>query len=240
MNSLRQLKVNSIGARGCVFKHHSSPLQYDDLDVIEGDARLYVTPEGNHYPSITTVLSANQDKTWLEEWKNRVGEKEVERVKSYACRRGTELHDALESYVKNQDVKVATLMPDVKMMFMGIKEVLDKHVDNIRLLEAPLYSDILKIAGRVDLVAEWNGELAIIDYKTSKVVKKEDDISSYFIQAAFYGASFFERTGIPITKTVIIMAVDEKPKPIIFENSVFKWLSKVNKYSKEYQSMQIV
>ena len=103
--------------------------------------------------------------------------------------------------------------------------------------EVFLYSDKLKTAGQLDCIGEWDGELAIVDFKTSKRVKKREDITSYFIQMCFYAAAFLERTGIAIKKGVIVMAVDGN-EPLIFEMNTHDYLQHLVAVRKKYQEMQ--
>lgn len=211
-------------------------LGYDDLNTIsEKKARIYVTPEGNKYPSITTILG-HKNKGVIQEWRQRVGEEEANRVSRHATTRGTAVHNLTEKYLKNEDINFKEgIMPHVYQGFIAAQKILDKYVGKIALQEAPLYSDHLKLAGRVDLIAEFDGKLSIVDFKTSKRVKTAEDIEDYFIQCAFYGCAFYERTSIEIKDTIVIMVVDGKSEPLLFRNSVFDWLPCLIKIRNDYQ-----
>jgi genome maintenance exonuclease 1 len=124
-------------------------------------------------------------------------------------------------------------MPANIFSFSQIKPILDKHVNNIWAQEVPLYSDKFMVAGRVDCIAEYDGELSIIDFKTSRKPKKEEWITNYFIQAAFYAAAFYERTGVAIKKFAIIITVDGS-EPQVFTGSTFDWLKELYKVREEY------
>lgn len=206
--------------RGNTFSHKPIDIGYNDLICeTKTSGRKYITPKGMAYPSITTVLGS-LSKDGIEAWKKRVGKEEAERVGHHACTRGTAMHEAIERYLNNEeDWFVPNEMPNVKALFNSLRPILDERVTNIILQEAALYSDHLKLAGRVDCIAEFDGKLSIIDFKTSKMPKKKDYITSYFMQASAYAIMFEERTGIPITQTVILMAVDDSPTPIIFKES---------------------
>jgi len=106
-------------------------------------------------------------------------------------------------------------MPDTMGLFKQIQPIIDKYVNNVYAIEAPLYSEHLKVGGRVDCVAEFDGKPAIIDFKTSSRIKTEDKIHNYFMQCAAYAVMFEERTGIPIPRIAIIMAV-ENGSPLLF------------------------
>ena len=127
--------------------------------------RKYVTPEGKKYPSVTTVLSSYNKKA-IYEWRQRVGNEEANRIAGRASRRGTQLHTLCEKYILGEltGMKMQTLMPLDKMMFGQLRPLLDNHVGDVYCLEQPLYSDKLRLAGRVDLIAEWDGELSVIEY----------------------------------------------------------------------------
>lgn len=187
--------------------------------------RYYVTPEGNKYPSVTTVLGAGSDKSWMEEWKSRVGEEQVAKVSGQASRRGTAVHEIAEHYLKNRPDYKKGHMPANIASFNYIKPYLDKHITLIGGLELPLYSDKLRVAGRVDCLAKWDGEYAIIDFKTSKRAKDRDSIHGYFMQASCYSYMVYERLGILPKKIVIVMTVDDAPAQIFVEKAR-DWLPK--------------
>jgi len=222
------------------FVHEPVHLGYADLgDASVPGTRLYVTPEGKTYPSITTVLSV-RGKEAIYEWRRRVGEEEANRVTRHACARGTALHTIAEKYLNNEpDIYNKDEMPHVVALFRSIQPLLDNNIGRVLMQECALYSDHLGIAGRVDLVAEYEGKLSVIDFKTSKRVKTREEISNYFIQAAFYAAAFYERTDIPVTQSVIIMAIDDNPVPIVFKEKTYGWLPKVIESIKYYNRTKL-
>ena len=213
------------------FNHVGSELQDLRTENIEGK-RHYVTPDGNKYISITTLLS-NLSKAGIQKWRKRVGEVEANRISTKASRQGTGVHSVCESYIKNEDGFLDGRMPNEVEMFQSINPLLDK-IDNIHCVEGALYSDELKIAGRTDLIAEFDDELAVIDYKTSRKIKTWDMCHAYFMQGAFYAHAYEERTGIPINNITIIMAV-ENEKPLLFRETKDRWMeplkSVIYKYS---------
>lgn len=199
-------------------------------EVINGK-RHYVTPDGNKYPSITTVLSAMPN-TWLQEWKDRVGEEEVHRRSSYAAFRGTNVHTLCEKYLKNEPVTPKTCTYDSYESFLSMKKELNK-INNIHCQEASLYSHKIKIAGSVDCIAEYDGVLSVIDFKTSAWPKTEDKILSYFIQATFYAIAYEEMTGEKIEQVVILIMVDNE-KPQVFIKKPIEYISELVKVRKLY------
>ena len=193
--------------------------------IVEGIGRIYTTPEGNQYPSVTTVIGAGTDKSWLDVWKSRVGEETVRKVSEQASRRGTAVHELAEEYLKNNPAYTKGHMPVNIASFGQIRPILDDHVTRVHGLEVPLYSDKLRVAGRVDCLAEWHGELSIIDFKTSKREKKREDIDGYFTQASAYSYMTFERTGMLPKKIVILMMVDDG-EPLVFIERSKDWIEK--------------
>jgi len=187
--------------------------------------RTYITPEGEKYPSITTVLG-HLKKDSLIAWRKRVGEETANKISTQAATRGTAVHQLAEDYVNNKEDWSKGAMPSNLFSFNQLKTILDKNLDNVWAQEVPLYSDKFKIAGRVDCIAEWEGELCIIDYKTSRKPKKEEWIENYFMQAAFYAAAFYERTGVAIKKYAIVISVDDH-EPQVFTGRTHKWLPKL-------------
>lgn len=202
-----------------MFRHVPSFGLKELSSVTSDSGRFYTTPDGAVYPSVTTVLSKGTDHSWLEEWRERVGDAEVARVQRVASQRGTAVHDMAEKYLLNDPDWKKGQMPISIMSFNKIRPYLDEHVGLIAGLELPLYSDKLRVAGRTDLIAKWDGVWSIIDFKTSRVIKTKEDIINYFLQASCYSYMFYERTGMLIKNIVILMTVDEG-NAIVFKESV--------------------
>lgn len=203
-----------------MFNHvdHGFTLEELEADTTE-NGRFYTTPSGQILPSITTVLSV-KNKSGLDAWRKRVGEEEANRVMNQAALRGTAVHQLAEDYVNNEKDWKKGAMPANLFTFNTIKPLLDKHLNNVWIQEAPLYSEKLSVAGRVDCIAEWDGVLSIIDYKTSKRPKKREYVESYFIQEAAYAAMFLERTGVPIKQIVTVIAVDDNEPQVYIEKAI--------------------
>jgi genome maintenance exonuclease 1 len=183
--------------------HNFPKLLTEDVD----GKRMYRAPNGEHYPSVTTVLS-EYNKKEIQEWRARVGEEQANKISRQATTRGTSVHKVIEKYLKNEDISKYEMLPNVKSLFYRMKEELDKKVNNIHCLEDKLYSHTLKLAGTVDCISEYNGELSVIDFKTSVRLKKKENIGNYFMQGAAYSTMFTEMTGLPINKIVILIGVD--------------------------------
>ena len=206
---------------------HDTGITFPQLadEIVEGVGRIYTTPQGNRYPSVTTVIGAASDKTYLDKWKARVGEQEAKKVSAQATRRGSAVHSLVENYLCNNPEYTKGHMPNNLISFKKIKPHLDENIGKIAGLEVPLYSDKLRVAGRVDCIAEWDGTWSIVDFKTSKREKARDDIHDYFIQCSAYAIMMFEATGILCKQSVIVMTVDDGDA-LIFVEKTRDWLPK--------------
>jgi genome maintenance exonuclease 1 len=210
-------------------------LEFAELQRIDGPTRFYETPEGNRYPSVTAVLGKMMDKSELETWRKRVGEEEAARVSARASTRGTNVHTMCENYVLGNDID--TSMPHNMMMFNQIKKVLDEKVDMVRATECTLFSDHLKLAGSCDLIANYDGRLSIIDYKTSAKRKRKDWIEGYFLQASLYSYMLWEMTDILVKDIVIIIGVDDSLESQIFIERPQRYLEKAVDLVRSYHKM---
>lgn len=210
-------------------------LDFDLQSVTLEGSRKYTTPEGKIYPSVTTILSHSTDKTFLFEWRKRVGEEEANRIVKKSSGRGTKLHSVCEKYLLNElnDMKIRMMMPDIKDFFLQLRPHIDKNIGNVYGLEQALYSDRLRMAGRTDCIAEWNGKLSIVDYKNSIKEKREDRIQNYFIQCTAYAEMFEERTGLPIEQIVVAIA-NEEGTPQIFIREKTKYVADLHNYIGNY------
>ena len=198
--------------------------------------RKYFTPEGNAYPSITTVLGV-LNKEGIIAWRQRVGEAEANRISQQAATRGTAVHKLAEDYLDNKEDWNKGAMPSNLQSFNDLKSILDQRLNNVWFQEEFLYSDRLKCAGQVDCIAEFDGQLSIVDFKTSRKPKKEEWITNYFIQASFYAAAFYERTSIPIKQGVILITVDGS-EPQIFKVNTYDYLEHFIAVRKKYKEMK--
>jgi len=199
-----------------MFKHKTVDLGYNDLKTINEGGRKYLTPNGN-YPSITNLLS-NLSKKAIQAWRDRIGHEEANKISRVAAGRGTAVHAICELYVNNDPDYARGVMPNILNDFNRIKNILDTRIGIVYGQELPLYSDHLGVAGRVDCVAEFDGKLSIIDYKTSRKTKKYEWCHSYFMQECFYAIAWEERTGIPITQLVTIISVDDAEPQVFIEH----------------------
>lgn len=176
--------------------------------------RLYETPEGNKYPSITTVLSI-RNKKGLHEWRKRVGYDVANYVARTAASRGTKVHHMCEDYLNNVHVSWPEKWKEHEKHFLPyclfnqLKEQALCNINSIYAQEAGLYSDKYKVAGRVDCIAEYRGVPSIIDFKTSSKERNDDWNVNYYIQGSAYAEMFGERTGIEISQVVILVVTED-------------------------------
>ena len=197
--------------------------------------RYYTLEDGSRLPSVTTVIGA-QKKQAIMEWRKRVGEEEANRVSKKATSRGTNVHKLCEQYLNNETGYMAGAMPDSVEMFLSIKPFLNK-INNIHYQEAALWSKQLGMAGRVDCIGEYEGELSVIDFKTSKKVKSHEDIEDYFWQTTAYSLMYEELIGNPINNLVIIMAVEHRP-PLVFKQKTEDHIQGLVKAIQYYKDMK--
>lgn len=221
-----------------IFEHVKHDLGYTDLIAeTTSKGRLYNTPSGKQYPSITTVLSILSEDA-IRAWRNRVGEEEANKISSRASRRGTSVHSIIEKYIDNDENYKSGFMPNIIESFNAVKPILDNRIGKVYGQELPLYSDHLSVAGRVDCVAEFDGVPSIIDFKTSRRVKSHDDIHSYFMQESAYAIMWEERTKMPIVNLVTIIAIDDSP-PAVFKEHRDNWTNPLLNTITEYKRRKL-
>ena len=194
---------------------HKNDLEFNELKTenINGK-RHYVTPEGEKYPSVTTVTGIAA-RAGIKAWREKVGEAEANKIASMAARRGTKVHKLCEDYLNNVELDYGSIEPINHFLFKQIKPVLDTRLQEVYGLEVPLYSKYLRVAGRVDLVGLYDGKVSIIDFKTASKRKKREWISNYFQQESAYAVMFEEMFDIPVSQLVTIIAV-ESDEPQVF------------------------
>lgn len=217
-----------------MFEH--VPVELTEMNAVTTESgRKYKTPEGVNLPSITTVLSI-LSRDSIAKWRKRVGEAEANRISYRASTRGTSVHEICEKYVNNDPNFKEGYTPDIIGSFLDLKPILDERLTKVFAQEAPLYSNHLGVAGRVDCVGIFDGKPSIIDYKTSMKPKRLDWIKNYFMQEAAYAIMWEERTGQPITQLVTIISVDNSEPQVFIEhrdNWVRPLLETIAQYNEE-------
>lgn len=208
------------------FKHIDEKLKTELLSEENESGRYYVTPEGK-YPSVTTVTGWEKRK-FFAEWR-RNNPEEAKRT----VNRGNKLHSLIEKYLNNEQLNKKQIDPFTLDLFLQMKKDIDR-IDNIYALEHPLYSKLIRLAGRVDCVAEFDGQLSIIDFKGSTKTKRKEDIENYFMQATAYSIMWKERTGVPVKKLAILIST-ESDGVQIFEADPVDYVANLKQAIEKYE-----
>jgi hypothetical protein len=212
---------------------------YKKLDRQDGGAqgRVYVDDTGTGMPSVTTILSATKDMEHLIAWRKRIGDDNANRISAESAGLGTTMHAHLEAYVLGQPRPGGTNYGRVmakKMADTIIAEGL-VHVDEVWGVEAQLHYHNLW-AGTTDLVGMWQGQPAIIDFKTTIKPKKREWVEDYRLQLAAYAMSHNLLHGTDIKTTVVLMCSRECEyqqfvwRGAEFEESTLLWSKRVEQY----------
>jgi genome maintenance exonuclease 1 len=214
-----------------MFNHIDLNLPSLQREMVDG-VRYYKLPTGNKkLVSITSVIS-NYKKEFFDNWRKRVGAEEADKITRKATSRGTDMHTLVENYLYNIP-ELPKVQPLSEHLFYNAKPTLDR-INNIHALEGALYSEYLGIAGTVDCIAEFDGELAIIDFKTSKKPKPRNWIDGYFVQCCAYACMLHEMTGISVKKFVIIMSCEDGEVAVYEERNKEYYLKLLVQYIKKF------
>ena len=215
-----------------MFNHLDNVLPQLERATIDG-VRYYSIPDGDQLLKMVSITSVTShfNKEIFVKWRKRVGVEEADKITKAATSRGTDMHTLVENYLYNRELP--PVQPISDFLFKIAKTELNK-IDNIYCLEGALYSKQLGVAGTTDCIAEFDGELAVIDFKTSKKPKPREWIENYFVQAMFYGMALYEMTDIPIKKLVIIMACENGECVVYEERDLNKYMKLVVQYIKKF------
>jgi len=203
-----------------------------EANTIDG-VRYYTLPSGKKAPSITSITSF-YNRQIFKNWRQKVGEEQANKITKVATDRGTKFHDLVEKYLLNEDISsLKNVLPTTKARWIAARDSLN-NIDNIHALEKPLYSEYFGIAGRVDCIAEYEGELAVIDFKTSKKIKPEKWLENYFVQETAYACMYYEMTGTPVKKIVTLMVADNGDVKVYEKRNKGEYIKLLTKYIKEF------
>ena len=220
-----------------MFNHVPANLPLLERETIDG-VRFYKVPNEDEFLKLVSITSVTSH--WSREkfakWRKKVGEEKANEITRKATSRGTDMHTMTEHYLLNEDLPEVAPMGD--MLFKIAKPTLNK-IDKIHSLEGSLYSKELGIAGTVDCIAEYEGELAVIDFKTSKAPKPREWIDGYFVQAAAYACMYYELTGIAVKKLVIIMACEDGECVVYEERDKLKYMRLLVTYIENFLTHQL-
>lgn len=215
-----------------MFNHIDIDLPKLDRETIDG-VRYYSVPDDDVLLKLVSITSVTShiNKEIFVKWRKKVGNEEADRITKAATSRGTDMHTLVENYLYNKELP--SVQPLSQFLFRISKIELNR-INNIHCLEGPLYSKKLGVAGTTDCIAEHDQELAVIDFKTSKKAKPREWIEHYFVQAMFYGMAYYEMTGTPIKKLVIIMACEDGECVVYEERDLKKYMKLVVEYIKKF------
>ena len=220
-----------------MFNHVPANLPLLERETIDG-VRFYKVPNEDEFLKLVSITSvtSNWSRAKFAKWRKKVGEEKANEITRKATARGTDMHSMTEHYLLNEDLPKVAPMGD--MLFKIAKPTLNK-IDNIHALEGSLYSKELGVAGTVDCIAEYDGELSVIDFKTSKAPKPRDWIDGYFVQAAAYACMYYELTGVAVKKLVIIMACEDGECVVYEEYDKMKYMKLLISYIENFLTTQL-
>ena len=215
------------------FNHLNLPALADiPTETVDGSRRYVVN--GKLLPSVTTVTSY-QNRQSIAEWRERVGEEVANKISQFASTNGTKFHKIVEDYVNNHEVEYDAEKYEIALkLFKQFQPLLD-NVDNIHYQESALYSEQLGIAGRVDCIAEYNGKLSIIDFKSSSKPKHESQIQNYFVQETGYAMMYEEMSGHKVEQIVTLISCHSGETQVFVKNPA-DYVDTLKQYIQEYVS----
>jgi hypothetical protein len=216
-----------------MFNHLDLNLPLLERETIDG-VRYYKVPNEDQLLKLVSITSitSHKNRQFFSNWRKRVGEETADKITRKATSRGTDMHTLVENYLLNS-LDLPKVQPLSDFLFKIAKPELNK-INNIHAIENSLYSIVLGIAGTVDCIAEYNGELAIIDFKSSKKPKPREWIEHYFVQCAAYACMFYELTGIPVKKFVILMSCENGECVVYEEYNKSKYIKLLSQYIREF------
>ena len=215
-----------------MFDHIDLNLPQLERETIDG-VRYYKVPDEDQLIKLVSITSvtSHKNRQFFADWRKKVGDEEADKITRQATSRGTDMHSLVEFYLDNKNLP--EVQPLSEFLFKISKSTLNR-INNIHALEGSLYSKQLGIAGTVDCIAEFDGELSIIDFKTSKKPKPREWIEHYFVQCMAYGCMLYELTGISVKKLVIIMACENGECVVYEERDKSKYIKLLTEYIREF------
>ena len=196
------------------------------------DIRLYENADGILFPSVTHALGDGK-KDSLDEWRQRVGIEEANRIGRIAAATGTRFHTMCERVLDNRDDYGIGAFPAETELFGKIKPVLTERIGRVHAQEFPLFSLDLGVAGRCDLHCEFDSVSTVVDFKTSSKAKKEEWITNYFMQATAYGMMLRERF-LKVDKFAILIASPDGIQT--FVKKIDDYVEETRKYFKDFHA----
>ena len=221
-----------------MFNHVPAVLPPLERETVDG-VRYYKVPDADEFVKLVSITSItsfwNREK--FAKWRKKIGEDKANEITRKATSRGTDTHTLIEHYLLNEET-LPEVQPISDFLYKIAKPTLN-NIDNIHALEGSLYSKQLGVAGTVDCIAEYDGELAVIDFKTSAAPKPRDWIDGYFVQAAAYACMYYELTGISVKKLVIIMTCENGGCVVYEERDKAKYIKLLVNYIECFLNYQL-
>ena len=221
-----------------MFNHVPAVLPPLERETVDG-VRYYKVPDADEFVKLVSITSItsfwNREK--FAKWRKKIGEDKANEITRKATSRGTDTHTLIEHYLLNEET-LPEVQPISDFLYKIAKPTLN-NIDNIHALEGFLYSKQLGVAGTVDCIAEYDGELAVIDFKTSAAPKPRDWIDGYFVQAAAYACMYYELTGISVKKLVIIMTCENGDCVVYEERDKAKYIKLLVNYIECFLNYQL-
>ena len=221
-----------------MFNHVPAVLPPLERETVDG-VRYYKVPDADEFVKLVSITSVtsfwNREK--FAKWRKKIGEDKANEITRKATSRGTDTHTLIEHYLLNEET-LPEVQPISDFLYKIAKPTLN-NIDNIHALEGSLYSKQLGVAGIVDCIAEYDGELAVIDFKTAAAPKPRDWIDGYFVQAAAYACMYYELTGISVKKLVIIMTCENGDCVVYEERDKAKYIKLLVNYIECFLNYQL-
>lgn len=221
-----------------MFNHVPAVLPPLERETVDG-VRYYKVPDADEFVKLVSITSItsfwNREK--FAKWRKKIGEDKANEITRKATSRGTDTHTLIEHYLLNEET-LPEVQPISDFLYKIAKPTLN-NIDNIHALEGSLYSKQLGVAGTVDCIAEYDGELAVIDFKTSAAPKPRDWIDGYFVQAAAYACMYYELTGVSVKKLVIIMTCENGDCVVYEERDKAKYIKLLVNYIECFLNYQL-
>jgi hypothetical protein len=222
-----------------LFSHNFLPKLQLKVTTREDGKRAYLTPEGKSYESVTTYIGRHFDKPYLVKWQKTVGKKKADTIRNAAALRGKTLHSAAEHYLLNTPLDLSD-SPNTKGLFVKIRPLLDR-VNNIRVMESPLYSDELELAGTPDIIADFDNTCSVIDVKSNSFAnKKRLDLVDYYLQVACYAVMLKERFDIMPDQAVVIISSPNKIQGMVKIEPMDTCLKLLKKFRKDAPAFNLM
>ncbi len=221
-----------------MFNHIDLNLPKLERETIDG-VRYYKVPDEEKLLKLVSITSvtSHKNRQFFADWRKKIGEEKADKITRQATSRGTDFHTLAENYFYNNS-ELPQVQPLSEFLFKIAKPELNR-INNIHALESSLYSKVLGVAGTVDCIAEFDGELAIVDFKTSKKPKPVDWIEHYFVQCMAYGCMLYELTGLTVKKLVIIMACENGECVVYEEYDKTKYIKLLTEYIREFVQFKL-